>query len=40
MLKAVDKSVLIAYGFIVVLLLVASIFSSSFLSPTYLLQQL
>lgn len=40
MLKAVDNSVLIAYGFIVVLLLVASIFSSSFLSPTYLLQQL
>ena len=40
MLKAVDKSVLIAYGFIVVLLLVASIFSSSFLLPTYLLQQL
>jgi ribose transport system permease protein len=39
-LKSVDKPVLIAFGFIVVMLLAGSLYSSSFLSATYLLQQL
>nr|WP_298689407.1 ABC transporter permease [uncultured Dongia sp.] len=36
----VDKPVLAAFGCIIVLLLVGSLYSSSFLSPEYLLQQL
>jgi ribose transport system permease protein len=39
-LKSVDKPVLIAFGFIVVMLLAGSLYSSNFLSGTYLLQQL
>jgi ribose transport system permease protein len=39
-LKSVDKPVVIAFGFIVVLLLAGSLYSSSFLSANYLLQQL
>jgi ribose transport system permease protein len=39
-LKSVDKPVLIAFGFIVVMLLAGSLYSSNFLSATYLLQQL
>ena len=39
-LARVDKPVLAAFGCIVVLLLVGSLYSSSFLSPEYLLQQL
>ena len=39
-LKAVDRPVLIAFSFIVVMLLAGSLYSSSFLSGTYLLQQL
>ena len=39
-LKSVDKPVLIAFGFIIVLLLLASIRDVNFLSPDYLLQQL
>jgi ribose transport system permease protein len=39
-LKSVDRPVLIAFGFIVVMLLAGSLYSSSFLSGTYLLQQL
>ena len=40
LLKHVDKPVAIAFGFIVVLLLAGSLYSSSFLSANYLLQQL
>src|SRR3546814_5513493 len=39
-LKQVDRPVAIAFGFIVVLLLAGSLYSSSFLSANYLLQQL
>jgi ribose transport system permease protein len=39
-LKSVDKPVLIAFGFIIVMLLAGSLYSSNFLSATYLLQQL
>src|SRR6476646_8166662 len=39
-MKSVDKPVLIAFGFIVVLLVAGSLYSSNFLSATYLLQQL
>lgn len=39
-LRSVDKPVLVAFGFIVLLLLVGSLYSSNFLSPEYLLQQL
>ena len=39
-LKSVDRPVLIAFGFIVVMLLAGSLYSSNFLSATYLLQQL
>ncbi len=39
-LKSVDKPVLIAFGFIIVLLLLASTRDVNFLSPDYLLQQL
>jgi ribose transport system permease protein len=39
-LARVDKPVLAAFGCIIVLLLVGSLYSSSFLSPEYLLQQL
>ena len=39
-LKSVDRPVLIAFGFIIVMLLAGSLYSSSFLSATYLLQQL
>ena len=39
-LKSVDKPVAIAFGFIVLLLLAGSLYSSSFLSANYLLQQL
>lgn len=39
-LKGADKPVLAAFGCILVLLLVGSLYSSSFLSPDYLLQQL
>ena len=39
-LKSVDKPVLIAFGFIVVMLLAGSLYSSNFLSANYLLQQL
>ena len=39
-LKSVDRPVAIAFGFIVVLLLAGSLYSSSFLSANYLLQQL
>ena len=39
-LRYVDKPVAIAFGFIVLLLLAGSLYSSSFLSATYLLQQL
>ena len=39
-LKSVDKPVLIAFGFIVVILLAGSLYSSNFLSANYLLQQL
>jgi ribose transport system permease protein len=39
-LKSVDKPVLIAFGFIIVMLLAGSLYSSNFLSGTYLLQQL
>lgn len=38
--KRLDKPVLAAFGCIIVLLLVGSLYSSSFLSPEYLLQQL
>ncbi len=40
MLKTIDKSVIIAFGFIILLLAAGSVYSSNFLSPTYLLQQL
>ncbi len=40
MLKTIDKSVVIAFGFIILLLAAGSIYSSNFLSPNYLLQQL
>ena len=40
LLKSVDKPVAIAFGFIAVLLLAGSLYSSSFLSANYLLQQL
>jgi ribose transport system permease protein len=40
LLKRVDRPVAIAFGFIVVLLLAGSLYSSSFLSANYLLQQL
>lgn len=40
LLSRFDPAVLTAYGCIVVLLLVGSLYSSSFLSPDYLLQQL
>lgn len=39
-LKSVDKPVLIAAGFIVVVLAIGSTINTSFISPTYLLQQL
>ncbi|WP_299391684.1 ABC transporter permease [Pelagibius sp.] len=39
-LKSVDRPVVIAFGFIVVMLLAGSLYSSSFLSANYLLQQL
>jgi ribose transport system permease protein len=39
-LRSVDKPVLVAFGFIVLLLLAGSLYSSNFLSPEYLLQQL
>jgi ribose transport system permease protein len=39
-LKSVDKPVLIAFGFIILMLLAGSLYSSSFLSANYLLQQL
>jgi ribose transport system permease protein len=39
-LRSVDRPVLIAFGFIVVMLLAGSLYSTSFLSGTYLLQQL
>src|SRR3546814_10121387 len=39
-LKQVDRPVAIAFGFIVVLLLAGSLYSSSFLPANYLLQQL
>ena len=38
--KRVDRPVAVAFGCIVALLLVGSIYSRSFLSPEYLLQQL
>ena len=38
--KRIDPAVVTAFGCIVLLLLVGSLYSSSFLSPTYLLQQL
>ncbi|MGF1628107.1 MAG: ABC transporter permease [Kiloniellaceae bacterium] len=40
LLKRVDRPVAIAFGFIIVLLLAGSLYSSSFLSANYLLQQL
>jgi ribose transport system permease protein len=40
MMKRIDRPVAIAFGFIVVLLLAGSLYSSSFLSANYLLQQL
>lgn len=40
LLRRMDPAVLMAFGCIVVLLLVGSLYSSSFLSPDYLLQQL
>jgi ribose transport system permease protein len=39
-LRRIDPAVLIAFGCILALLLVGSLYSSSFLSPDYLLQQL
>jgi len=39
-LKSIDRPVAVAFGFIVVLLLAGSLYSSSFLSANYLLQQL
>jgi ribose transport system permease protein len=39
-LKSVDKPVLIAFGFIALMLLAGSLYSSNFLSANYLLQQL
>lgn len=39
-LKRADKPVLAAFGCIIILLLLGSLYSSSFLSPEYLLQQL
>jgi ribose transport system permease protein len=39
-LRSVDKPVLVAFGFIILLLLAGSLYSSNFLSPEYLLQQL
>jgi ribose transport system permease protein len=39
-MKSVDKPVLIAFGFILVLLVGGSLYSRNFLSATYLLQQL
>ena len=39
-LRRMDPAVLMAFGCIIVLLLVGSLYSSSFLSPDYLLQQL
>jgi ribose transport system permease protein len=39
-LKSVDKPVLIAFGFILLMLAAGSLYSSSFLSANYLLQQL
>ena len=39
-LRWIDPAVAIAFGCIVALLLVGSLYSSSFLSPEYLLQQL
>jgi ribose transport system permease protein len=39
-LKRIDRPVAIAFGFIVLLLLAGSLYSSSFLSANYLLQQL
>src|SRR5215831_6701740 len=38
--RRVDPAIVSAFGCIVVLLLVGSLYSSSFLSPEYLLQQL
>lgn len=38
--KSVDRPVVIAFGFIVVMLLAGSLYSENFLSPGYLLQQL
>jgi len=40
MLRSIDKPVVIAFGFIFVMLAAGSLYSSSFLSVTYLLQQL
>ena len=40
LMKRVDRPVVIAFGCVVALLLVGSIYSRSFLSPEYLLQQL
>ena len=39
-LRTIDRPVLIAFGFIVVMVLAGSLYSSSFLSANYLLQQL
>ena len=39
-LRSIDKPVLIAFCFIVVLLLAGSLYDANFLSLTYLLQQL
>ena len=39
-IKSFDRSVAIAFGFIIVLLAAGSLYSTNFLSPTYLLQQL
>jgi ribose transport system permease protein len=39
-LKTVDRPVLIAFGFIIVMLVAGSFYSANFLSPEYLLQQL
>ena len=38
--KNLDKPVLVAFGFIIVLLFAGSLYDSNFLSLTYLLQQL
>jgi ribose transport system permease protein len=40
MLKSIDRAVVIAFGFIIVMLLAGSLYSTNFLSANYLLQQL